>query len=133
MREHTDVELLAMAIELMEHRRYEPALRFAASLIEIEPDDVQGCLMFTECARQLGDWQTARAGLERCLSASPAAPSPYLTLEYARVLAHDGEIQRARDELARARASGDAYVAAEAHRQLADPSGPFSGSIPPAR
>jgi Dolichyl-phosphate-mannose-protein mannosyltransferase len=124
----------AMAIELMEHRRHEPALRFAASLIAIEPDDVQGCLMFTECARQLGDWKTARTGLERCLSASAGGePSPYLTLEYARVLAHDGEIERARDQLARALASGDEYVAAEANRQLEDPRGPFSASIPPAR
>ena len=112
----------AMALELMEHRRFDHAAAFARSLLEADPGDVQACLMFVNCARELNGWRDARVVLERAIAigAGGGASSPYLRLEYADVLTHEGEFESAYGELQQVLASGDSYLIAEAQRRFAN-------------
>jgi hypothetical protein len=89
---------IAMAFELMEHGRPEPARRFAKAVLDMDPGDEWACLTYSEASRKLGEWHDARIALERSLKwmAQSGRRSPSLSLEYVDVLAHEGQLGPAR-------------------------------------
>lgn len=101
------------------------AARFALATLAMHPGDEAACLVYSRCAREIGDYERARIAIERTLAAHepgtgrPADPA--LRLEYALVLEGLGAHDAAQVELeALASISDPRYeVAIEARRLLA--------------
>jgi hypothetical protein len=110
----------ALSLSLIERKRPGPALALARSIVVVRPGDVQACLMVVTTAEQMGAWGLARAEVERSLRwlGRTAESAPFLHLQYADLLAHDGEVERARAELEGLLGSGDDYLIGEARRRL---------------
>ena len=119
---------VAMAFELMEHRRPDLARRFAMAVLEMDPGNEWACLTYSEGSRALGEWDDARTAIERSLGwmAQEGRSAPSLNLEHADVLVHEGGLGQARLELRQLIGNPDTSVANEARRRLSDPRGPFA-------
>jgi hypothetical protein len=109
-----------MSLYLAELGRNESARRFAAATLEVMPDDIEACLVFTTACAAEGAWALARGGIERTLATFErgAEPPPVLQMEYARILAETGDAPGARAILEALAGSSDAAVAEAAQAQL---------------
>lgn len=117
----------AMALNLAELDRLEPAREFSAATLEVLPGDAEACLLYATASGRAGRWGDARAALERSLAwLEPAGGAPaFLRLEYAEVLAQVGQPEAARSELRAllVGAAPDDPITAAAERMLADLAG----------
>jgi tetratricopeptide (TPR) repeat protein len=112
----------ALAVELMQHGRAAEARRLADAVLAMEPGNPEACLVYAMAAQALGNWDEARRALERTLLWLERAggTSLALRLEHASVLAHQGEVERARAELESLIETRDPYAAGEARRRLGE-------------
>ncbi len=101
------------------------AARFALATLAMHPGDEVACLVYSRCAREIGDHERARIAIERTLAAhapgtGPPA-DPTLRLEYALVLEALGARDAAHAELESLAAISNPRheVAIEARRLLA--------------
>ena len=117
----------AMALNLAELDRLEPAREFSAATLEVLPGDAEACLLYATASGRAGRWGDARVALERSLAwLEPAGGAPaFLRLEYAEVLAQVGQPEAARSELRAllVGAAPDDPITAAAERMLADLAG----------
>ena len=110
---------VVMGTELADRGRCAEAGRLATATLVVAPDDVQACVLFVLCSARAGDWDAARAVIERSLRALAAAgqTSPTLHLHYGEVLMRLGDPAGARREYEALGASDD-EIGAEARRRL---------------
>jgi len=93
----------------------------ALSHLEVMPGDVPVFLAYLRCARLEGAWAEARDLSERVLRVVAKQEGwipPEIALEYADVLAHTGEVERAKRWLQRVHATATKNIAEEARRRL---------------
>ena len=102
------------------------AARFALATLAMHPGDEAACLIYSRCAREIGDYERARIAIERTLAAhapgtGPPA-DPALRLEYALVLEALGVRDSAKAELEALASIGNRRheIAAEAQRLLVE-------------
>jgi hypothetical protein len=109
-----------MSVYLVELGRDDSAAFFAAATLEVVPDDVEACLVYTTARGALGQWPAARVAIERTLHAVERGGEPptVLQFEYARILRHTDDVDFARQVLESLSRNSDPGVAAEAHREL---------------
>jgi hypothetical protein len=108
-------------------------LGLASLQLEMVPEDMQTILAYLQCARLEGAWSEARGVAERVLpvvAAREGGIPPEIMLEYADVLAHTGEVDRARRGWRRLAATATGEVAQEARRRLSRIEGARSQSAP---
>ncbi len=102
--------------------RFEDAAGFAVANYTMMPQDVPSCLLASVALARTQRWPESRRVLEGTLAALGAQPQdPALQLQYARALAHTGEIARARalDERLLGALPADDPVATAARADLA--------------
>ncbi|HET9325893.1 MAG TPA: glycosyltransferase family 39 protein [Candidatus Eisenbacteria bacterium] len=93
----------ALALELHELSRCDPAEALARSILKMDPAHVQATGLVATCAEARGDWIAARDAVARLLELrDPERRSlPDIRLEYARLLAQTGDRDEARRQLNR--------------------------------
>jgi tetratricopeptide (TPR) repeat protein len=91
-----------LALSLSKVGRYREAQDLAASILDIDRDDVSASAIVARSAAMRGDWSAARAGIENLLRLRDpdARGLPDVRLEYARVLGQLGSLESARRQLA---------------------------------
>jgi 4-amino-4-deoxy-L-arabinose transferase-like glycosyltransferase len=93
----------ALALELHDLHRCDPASALAQAILKMDPGHVQATGLFATCAEERGDPVAARDAIGRLLDLRDPTrrTMPDIRLEYARLLAETGERDEARRQLAR--------------------------------
>ncbi len=111
-----------MSVYLVELGRDAPARFFARATLEVIPDDVEACLVYTTAAAADGEWADARGVIERTIGriARDGEPPAALQTEYARILAKTGDGPLAREILESLAARSDPATAARARALIGE-------------
>jgi hypothetical protein len=105
----------ALSRSLASRGRDDAAARLAEANLTMMPEDVTSCVVAGVVLGRAGRWPEARATIERTLALlDPQRVDPMLEVQYARVLAHTGEPERAKeiDRRLASRPAGDPIATA---------------------
>ncbi len=93
--------LLRMAHHLSELQRFPAGRRHAAAILAMRSDLEIPCLIYSNCATQMGDWSQAQRAVTSCLKVNQrdGKNTDRLRFELARILSHLGQREAATHEL----------------------------------